>query len=123
MYDNIATLMHETGRTYDTYGNEFLTYEPRDVYVYARSVYNSEFYRAAQIGLHPSITLTLTNREDYDGETFVKFENKEYTVIRADWSAQRDSLSLILEERTGGELIYIPPTTTTTTTATTTEGE
>jgi len=123
MYDNIATLMHETGRTYDTYGNEFLTYEPRDVYVYARSVYNSEFYRAAQIGLHPSITLTLTNREDYDGETFVKFEGKEYTVIRADWAAQRDSLSLILEERTGGELIYIPPTTTTTTTTATTEGE
>lgn len=99
MYDSTATLMHEASRTYDSYGNELITYEPREIFVYQRSVYNSEFYRAAQIGLHPSITLELTNREDYDGETYVVFENKEYDVIRADWTAQRDRISLVLEER------------------------
>lgn len=99
MYDNTAILMHETGRTYDNYGNELITYEPREVFVYQRSVYNSEFYRAAQVGLHPSITLELTNREDYNGETYVVFEGKNYSLIRADWTAQRDKISLILEEQ------------------------
>lgn len=103
MYDAVATLMHEAGRTYDAYGNELITYEPREVFVYARSVYNSEFYRAAQIGLHPSINLELANREDYDGETYVVFEGKNYTVIRADWTAQRDKISLIMEERIDGK--------------------
>lgn len=125
MYDTTATLMHETGRTYDAYGNEILTYEPREVFAYQRSVYNAEFYRAAQVGLHPSITLILTNKADYDGETYIVFEGKEYNVIRADWTAQRDSISLILEERIN---VYTPPTTTetvtteTVTTETTTEG-
>lgn len=99
MYDNTAILMHETGRTYDNYGNELITYEPREVFVYQRSVYNSEFYRAAQVGLHPSITLELTNREDYNGETYVVFEGKNYSLIRADWTAQRDKISLVLEEQ------------------------
>lgn len=124
MYDDIAYLMHETGRTYDLYGNEVLTYEPREVFVYQRSVYNSEFYNAAQVGLHPAITLILTNKADYDGETYIVFNGKNYTVIRADWTAQRDSISLTLEERIN---VYTPPVTTapvtTVTTETTTEGE
>ena len=99
MYDNTAQLMHETGRIYDAYANEYITYEPREVFVYVRSVYNSEFYRAAQIGLHPSITLTLANRYDYDNEKIVIFDGVTYDVIRADWNAQRDKISLVLEER------------------------
>lgn len=99
MYDSIATLKKETGRSYDDYANEIIAYEDRVVYVYPRGVYNSEFYNAAQAGLHPSITLQLTNREDYEGETLVEFEGKLYDVIRTDWNAQRDSISLILQER------------------------
>jgi hypothetical protein len=63
-----------------------------------RSVYNSEFYNAAQAGLHPSITLFLTNKMDYEGETLVEYEGKLYDVIRTDWNAQRDGISLILQE-------------------------
>lgn len=103
MYESVATLMHEIGRTYDDYENEIIQYEPREVFVQPRGVYNSEFYRAAQVGLHPSITLELTNRDDYNGETYVVFEGKNYTVIRADWTAQRDKLSLIMEERIDGK--------------------
>lgn len=99
MYDAIATLKKENGRTYDDYANEIITYTDRVVYVYPRGVYNSEFYNAAQAGLHPSITLQLTNREDYEGETLVEFEGKLYDVIRTDWNAQRDYISLILQER------------------------
>lgn len=99
MWDNVATLYKETARTYDTYANESIEYETREVYVYPRSVYNAEFYRAAQVGLHPSITLELANREDYEGETLVEFEGKMYDVIRTDWTAQRDKISLVLGEK------------------------
>lgn len=99
MYDSIATLYKDGTKTYDTYGNETITRTERDVFVYARGVYNSEFYNAAQAGLHPSITLVLANRADYEGETLVGFEGKMYDVIRTDWTAQRDSMSLVLQER------------------------
>ena len=98
MYDSIATLKKEISRTTDEYLNEITEYSEREVYVYPRGVYNAEFYRAAQVGLHPSITLDLTNREDYEGENIVEFEGKTYRVIRVDWNAQRDKLSLILED-------------------------
>lgn len=103
MYDNIAYLLKDGAKTYDTYLNEHIERTRRMVYVQPRSVYNGEFYNASIIGLHPSITLTLTNRADYDGETLVEYEGKIYNVIRADWKAQRDSISLVLEEKTNAE--------------------
>ncbi len=109
MYDSIATLYKDGTRTYDTYGNETISRTGRDVFVQPRGVYNSEFYNAAQAGLHPSITLTLANKADYEGETLVEFEGAYYDVIRTDWTAQRDSISLVLQER-----IYFFPTTETT---------
>lgn len=99
MYDSTAILYKDGARSYDTYGNETITRSSREVYVQPRGIYNSEFYNAAQAGLHPSITLTLAHRDDYEGETLVKFGGKMYDVIRTDWNAQRDGLSLILQER------------------------
>ena len=103
MYDNIAYLLKYGEKTYDAYLNENISTTRRMVYVQPRSVYNSEFYNAQIIGLHPSITLTLANREDYEGEKLVEFEGKTYNVIRADWKAQRDSITLVLEEKTNVE--------------------
>lgn len=100
MYDSVAYLWSENNRTYDTYLNEHVIRTRRKVYVQPRSVYNSEFYNASILGLHPSITLTLANRADYEGEKVVEFEGKLYSVIRADWKAQRDHIDLILEEKT-----------------------
>lgn len=101
MYDSIAILKSNPVATYDSDGNETLTYTDRTVYVQPRGVYQSEFYNAATLGLQPSITLTLTNKADYDGEKLLEFESKLYNVIRADWTAQRDGISLICEERIG----------------------
>lgn len=115
MYDNIAYLIKDGARTYDTYLNEHIATTRRMVYVQPRSVYNSEFYNASILGLHPSITLTLTNREDYEGEKLVEFEGKTYEVIRADWKAQRDSITLVLEEKTNPGTSAPTPTTTETT--------
>ena len=99
MYDNVATLKAFGTPTYDEYGNEALNVTERVVFVQPRGVYSSEFYNAAQLGLKPSLALVMTNRADYDGEKVVEFEGKDYDVIRVDWTAQRDSISLICEER------------------------
>ena len=99
MYDSIATLKGEPTVTYDTYGNENIVYTDRQVFVMPRGVYNAEFYNAAQAGLHPSITFELTNRADYNGERLIEWEGKLYNIIRTDWNAQRDKISLICEER------------------------
>lgn len=99
MYDCIITLMGEQTRTYDEYGNETLTYAERDIFAQPRGVYQSEFYNAAQAGLHPSITFTVANRADYENERLLKYNGKVYNVVRVDWSAQRDNISLVCEER------------------------
>jgi SPP1 family predicted phage head-tail adaptor len=103
MYDSVATLKAYGTPTYDTYGNEVQNVTTTDVYVQPRGVYQAEFYNAAQAGLHPSITFVLTNKADYNGEKVIEWEGKEYTVIRSDWTAQRDSISLICEERVHNE--------------------
>lgn len=100
MYDGVAILKsYETG-SYDRYGNKQTTVTEREVFVQPRGVYSSEFYNAAQLGLQPSLTLYLTNKLDYNNEKVVEFDGKEYSVVRVDWSAQRDGISLVCEERT-----------------------
>ena len=99
MYDSIATLKGEPIITYDEYGNEVITYTDNEVYVSPRGVFNSEFYTAAQAGLHPSVTFVITNKADYNGERLIEWEGKSYNVIRVDWAAQRDGISLVCEER------------------------
>lgn len=101
MYDAVAYLLTDGTRTYDAYGNEAIAQTQRQVYVQPRGVYQSEFYNAAQNGLKPSLTLFISNKEDYDGQTELMYEGKTYKVIRVDWSAQRDGISLICEEEVG----------------------
>lgn len=99
MYESIATLRAYNQTTFDEYGNEVTTTQDTTIYVMPRGVYNSEFYNAAQLGLHPTITFEIANREDYHGQKIIEFEGVEYSVIRTDWNAQRDKISLICEER------------------------
>lgn len=103
MYDSIATLKTYTNVSYDSYGNRTSTETTTDVYVQPRGVYNSEFYNAAQLGFKPEISLYIANKADYDGQKILSFEGKEYSVIRVDWDAQRDGISLICEERVKNE--------------------
>lgn len=102
MYDSVATLISYGTATYDTYGNEVIAETTTDVFVQPRGVYQSEFYNAAQLGLKPSLTLFIANKADYNGQKVLTFEGKEYAVIRVDWTAQRDGISLICEERING---------------------
>ena len=98
MYDGIAVLKKYGAASYDKYGNETRELIETTVYVQPRGVYQSEYYNAAQAGLKPSITLYLANKADYSGEKLLDYEGKEYDVIRVDWKAQRDGISLICEE-------------------------
>ena len=102
MYDNVATLKAYGTPTYDEYGNEVPNITETEVFVQPRGVYQAEFYNAAQLGLKPSLTLFLSNRDDYSGQKILDFEGTEYNVIRVDWNAQRDGISLICEERING---------------------
>lgn len=99
MYDGIATLIGFGEPTYDKYLNEIVPEIRRDVFVQPRGVYQSEFYNAAQVGLKPSLTLYLTNKADYNDEKVLEFDGRKYDVVRVDWSAQRDGISLVCEER------------------------
>ena len=99
MYDSVGTLLGNPRAIYDSAGNETLAYTEYNVFVTPRSVYSSEFYNAAQAGLHPSITFEISNRADYHGERLIRWQGTVYNVIRADWVSQRDKLSLVCEER------------------------
>ncbi len=99
MYDGVATLKAYGEPTFDAEGNETPTITETTVFVQTRGVYSSEFYNAAQLGLKPSITLFIANRMDYSGQKVVEYEGRDYDVIRVDWNAQRDGISLICEER------------------------
>lgn len=99
MYDSVATLKAYGTPTFDSELNEIPNIIETEVFVQPRGVYQAEFYNAAQLGLKPSLTLFLANRDDYSGQKIVEFEGKDYDVIRVDWTAQRDGISLICEER------------------------
>ena len=103
MYDSVATLKAYGTPTYDEYGNEVLSITETEVFVQPRGVYQAEFYNAAQNGLRPSLTLFIANKEDYQDATLLVYEGKKYALIRVDWSAQRDGVSLICEERVSYE--------------------
>lgn len=95
--DSTATLIKAGARTYDEALNEKIELIKREVFVQARSVYRSEFYNAAQVGLKPTINLFISHRIDYDGEMDVVFEDKPYSVIRVDWDG--DGVNLVCEEK------------------------
>ena len=99
MYDDVAILIanETTGR--DKYGNKVATTSKRTVFVQPRGIYASEFYSAAQLGMKPSLSLYMTNRADDRDEKVLEFHGKRYRVIRVDWNAQRDGITLICEER------------------------
>lgn len=99
MYESTAILKAYGTPSYDEYGNEIQTVTQTEIFVLPRGVYNAEFYNAAQAGLHPSITFDVANKEDYNGQKLIEFEGKDYDIIRTDWNAQRDKISLICEER------------------------
>lgn len=103
MYEGTAILKGEPVATYDEYGNEVVQYAETEVFVKPRSVYASEFYNAAQLGIQASIVLVISNRADYTGQKLVEYGGTVYDVIRADWRNGSEAVALTLAERIGNE--------------------
>ena len=103
MYDAIAYLINDGARMYDTYGNETITTTSTMVYVQPRSIYQSEFYNAAQLGLSPTLALFIANKVDYDGQKEVLYDGQLYDVVRVDWKSQKDGITLTLNAKKNGD--------------------
>ena len=98
MYEGTA-ILKKAVVTQDENLNEETTYTERVDLVRPRSVFASEFYQAAAVGLKPALTLVLASFADYDGEKLLEYGGKEYTVTRVYQRPDRDSVELTLEER------------------------
>lgn len=59
-------------------------------------VSQNEFYRSYKAGLQASATLTLWS-VDYEGERYVEFNDKRYSVIRS-FVPEEDLTTLVLSE-------------------------
>ena len=54
----------------------------RTVFCTIRSVGYSEYYRALEYGLHPSIVFVLADYAEYQNEKIAEYEGVRYRVIR-----------------------------------------
>ena len=72
MYDGVAILKSFGEPTFDKYGNKTTPVIETEVFVQPRGVYQSEYYNAAQLGLKPSLTLFIANRDEYSGQEVVE---------------------------------------------------
>lgn len=70
----------------------------RTVFCTIRSVGYSEFYRALENNLHPTMVFTLADYAEYDGEKICVFEGVRYRVIRTYQTG--GSIELTVEEAT-----------------------
>lgn len=52
------------------------------VFCTVRSVGMSEFYRAKELGLTPSIVFDLTDYADYGGQKFVEWNGQRFEIVR-----------------------------------------
>lgn len=62
-------------------GEPLQSIEWRTVFANKKSVKQSEFYQAANVGLKPELVFEVHTFE-FDNDEKVKFEGKEYTIIR-----------------------------------------
>ena len=80
-YDNELTLISETFQE-DEIGNQIPVTNETVIFCNIKSVSGVEFYNAANTGLKPEI-IFVVDAFEYGDEKLVKFEGKEYKVIRS----------------------------------------
>lgn len=99
MWCNELTLIKET-TTYDDIGNQ-IPGAPIETIIFCEvnSISRNEFYNASMAGLKPSIIFTVHPYE-YNDEEKIKFEDKNYKVIRT-YSKNTEELELTCEKVLG----------------------
>lgn len=100
--DDVIKLIRVTEGERDEYGNPELVRSSVEVFCRVESVSRTEFYQAAQTGLHPSYTFVLTHYMDYHGEQEIEYtdwmgQTHRYDIIRT--YRRDDELELITQER------------------------
>lgn len=71
----------------------------RQVFCNVRSVTQSEFYQAAQMGLKPEYRFVMF-RYDYNGENIIEYNGVRYSVYRT-YFAENDLLELTVQKAAG----------------------
>ncbi len=82
LFRDVVTLIGTTKTTVDDYGDVTETTEETTVFADKQSIRQSEFYQAAATGLRPELMFSIRSM-DYNNEKKLKYNNKEYIVIRA----------------------------------------
>ena len=93
MFDKVAYFISIT-ETVDQYGDAIITPVEREVFVDEISIGQSEFYQAQAAGLKAEIKLKLADYVDYQGEKTVKYEGKEYQILRTYKAGTRLEITL-----------------------------
>lgn len=104
--DDAIILVKTPTYTRDEEGNMTPSTVERQVLCRNESVSRSEFYQAAQVGMHPEYVFVLSHYRDYEGEKFIKYtdwNNSEHDlyVSRTYRRPGTTELEIVAEERTG----------------------
>lgn len=83
MYNDIAYLTEKvkTG-TQNAYGDDIYENVKTRVFVNVESVTRSEFYTAQTAGFDPQIVFEIADYFDYNGQTFIEYNDVMYKIIR-----------------------------------------
>lgn len=99
MREDLISLISSTV-IYDNIGNPIKTPIVKDVFCTIDSISQSEYFQASQNGLKPQLKITLCEF-DYNNETTVKYNNKNYTVYRT-FLRNDERIELYLTTKAGG---------------------
>lgn len=104
--DDAIILVKTPTYTRDEEGNMNPSTQERQVLCRNESLTRSEFYQAAQVGMHPEYMFVLSHYRDYEGEKFIKYTDwtnteKDLYVTRTYRRPDSTELEIIAEERTG----------------------
>lgn len=93
-FDDILELINIT-YSQNEIGDNVENKEYKEIFGKRKSIKQSEFYQAQASGFKPEIKFEI-NSFEYDEETYARYNNKEYKIIRT-YEINRDKLEIVLE--------------------------
>lgn len=90
MYNEVIYFIGTTTESVDEAGDTISVKAEREVLAKLLSVGQGEFYQAQALGLKPELKFRIADYMDYEGEKTVKYEDKEYEILRT----YRDGINL-----------------------------
>lgn len=90
MYNEVICFIGTTTESVDEAGDTISVKAEREVLAKLLSVGQGEFYQAQALGLKPELKFRIADYMDYEGEKTVKYEDKEYEILRT----YRDGINL-----------------------------